>query len=131
MTDDTLQIIVPKWIQDILADYETRTPPFNEVEIADSLRIAKQHQGDLSDQDWAAFLAEHGAYLLFESRSRKVSPWGTYFAPMATGSRPDGTEWRSPDIADFNEQTVLYWQERAQSVKSPVMKRVTPIWFGT
>ena len=105
----------------MLADYEARTTPFNEVQIADSLRPARKSQGDLSDEDWAAFLAEWSAFLFIESR-RRDSVWGTYFAPMMTATRLDGSEMCSPDIKELNAETVVHWEERARSVANPVMK---------
>src|SRR5215472_2273708 len=106
---------IPNWIRDVLADYESRTTPFNEVQIADSLRTARQGQGDLNDEDWAAFLAEWSAFLFLASRQIE-SVWGTYFAPMATATRTDGTELRSPDIKELTVQTLRHWEERALSV---------------
>jgi len=112
---------VPDWIRAVLADYESRTTSFNEVQIADSLSMARQSQGDLSDEDWAAFLAESTAFLFLESR-RRESVWGTSFAPMITATRTDSSELRSPDIKDLNAETVKHWEERARSVANPVMK---------
>jgi Domain of unknown function (DUF4209) len=54
-------------------------------------------------------------------RPSEDSLWGTYFAPMATATRKDGTELRVPDINDLDADVIAHWEKRAMSVQNPVM----------
>jgi hypothetical protein len=101
--------------------FENKTEPLNEVQIADALRLARKDQGDLSDEDWKGYLAEHSAFFFME-RPKEDSLWKTYFAPMFTGMREGGAEEHSPDIKDLDADTAAHWENRAKSVANPVMR---------
>ena len=112
---------IPDWIDNVLSSFEKRTTPHQEVEIADALSAARKSQGDLNDEDWKAFLAEHSACFFIERR-KGDSVWGTYFAPMMSSKKNDGADFFSPDIKDLNAETVAHWKERASNSKNPVMR---------
>ena len=114
-------IRIPEWVANVLASYETRTDPHNEVQIADLLDSNRRTQGDLDDEAWRGYLAERSAFL-FADRSEEDSVWETYFAPMFTATQNDGTELRVPDVKDFDLATVTYWEGRARSVQNPIMR---------
>jgi lysyl-tRNA synthetase class 1 len=92
-----------------------------EVEVADALRAARNGQGDLADEDWKGFVAERSAFFFLESRN-KESVWGTYFAPMMSAKKEDGTDFFSPDIKDLDAGTVTHWEERARASANVVMR---------
>jgi hypothetical protein len=121
---------IPDWVENILSSFERRTDPYMEVEIADSLRAALKGQGKLNDEDLKGFIVEWSAFLFFESRN-KESVWGTYFAPMMSAKKEDGTALFSPDIKDLDDGTVAHWEERARTCANPVMRARTPTLFGT
>jgi hypothetical protein len=112
---------IPDWVQRVLSSFENRAEPYMEVEIADALRAARNGQGDLNDEDWRGFIAECSAFLFLESRN-KESVWGTYFAPMMSAKKADGTDFFSPDIRDLTAETVAHWEEQARSCGNSVMR---------
>jgi len=120
-TVTSIEMRIPDWVRQVLSDFEKRTAPHNEVQIADALDILRKGQGDLSDEDWKGYLAERSAFSFLE-RASEDSVWDTYFAPMATATRDDGTELRVPDIQDLDSADVAHWEKRATSVKNPIMR---------
>jgi len=104
----------------VLSTFENTTEPHEEVEIADSLRGARKVQGDQNDEDWKGFITEWSAFLFGDRR--KDSVWGTYFSPMMSAKKPDGSVFLSPDIKDLDAESVAHWEARAGSCKNPVMR---------
>jgi Domain of unknown function (DUF4209) len=114
-------VTIPDWVQEVLSRFDNRTEPHQEVEIAESLQAARKVQGDQSDEDWKGFIAEWSAFLFGERRS-KDSVWGTYFSPMMSGKKSDGTDFYSPDIKNLDAESVAHWGLRAKNCKNPVMR---------
>lgn len=112
---------IPDWLQTVLASFDNSKEPFMEVAIFDAIRNAAHARENLSAEEQAAVQTEWAVFG-FYGRPDGDSVWGTYFAPMLTATRKDGTELRSPDIADLNAESVAHWEERARSVKNPVMQ---------
>ncbi len=112
---------IPEWVRKVLSSFESRTEPYMEVAIADALRAARNAQGDLNDENWRGFIAEWSAFLFLESRN-KESVWGTYFAPMMSAKKKDGTDFFSPDVKELDASTAAHWEERARSCPNPVMR---------
>jgi hypothetical protein len=99
----------PDWLQQVLDSFEVRTEPFMEVAVASSMGTARNDKGDLDDATWRAFLAEHSAFMFLE-RADEDSLWGTYFAPMAEWSTPDGGRTVQPDVAQLDDRTIRHWE---------------------
>ena len=114
-------MVNPEWLQSILDSFEIRPEPFMEVAVADEIRMARSSHGDLDDASWAAFLAEHSAFM-FSERVDEDSLWGTYFAPMLELTTADGRMSANPDIAELSEKTVRHWEERASKTANPVLR---------
>jgi lysyl-tRNA synthetase class 1 len=112
---------LPAWIEKVLAEYEAKTTPHNEIEISDALLTERKGMGNLSDEDYRALLAEHSAFQFIENEDEK-SVWGTYFAPIAEFGRTDGSTVRSPDIKTLDQETLEHWRDRAKTTKNPVMR---------
>jgi Domain of unknown function (DUF4209) len=112
---------IPDWLQATLAPFETSEQPFMEVAIFDAIRGAVDKHGNVPDEERPVVQAEW-SLSGFHPRPNKDSVWGGYFAPMMTATTKDGKEFRSPDIANLNTESVTHWEERAQSVKDPVMR---------
>lgn len=119
LTADCMKI--PDWVENVLLSFEHRTEPYMTGDVADALIGIRKSQGNLSDQDWKAFLAEWSAFF-FSERRRGDSIWGTHFAPWASGKNDDGTDFFSPDIKDLDADTVAHWEERAKTCAHPVMR---------
>ncbi len=112
---------LPAWTEEILAAYDEKTTPHNEVEIAEAISAARKSKGDLSEEDFKALLAERSAFFFIESHGDS-SRWGSYFEPMAELGRADGGTLLSPDIAKLDDQTLEHWRNRAGSAKNPMMR---------
>jgi hypothetical protein len=112
---------LPAWIEGILAVYDERSTPHNEVEIAEAISTARKSKGDLSEEDFKALLAEHSAIFFIESQ-RESSRWGSYFASMAEFTKKDGGALLSPNIAELDDQTLEHWRDRARLAKNPMMR---------
>lgn len=48
--------------------------------------------------------------------------WGTYYGPMFTGKKVDGSPASYPELTDIENDTVLYWETRAQQATNPLLK---------
>jgi lysyl-tRNA synthetase class 1 len=112
---------IPDWVQRVLSSFEGRTEPYREVEITDALGAVRKHQGDLSEEDWKGFLSEYSAFLFLGQRN-KDSVWGTYFAPMMSAKKSDGSDLLSPDIKTLDADAVSHWERRATTCHNPVMR---------
>jgi hypothetical protein len=110
----------PKWVQAILERFDSKTEPHDGVDIAQALSGERAKQGDLSAEEWKAFLSECSVFFFMEGHEG-TGAWGTYFAPMVEWTQGETTV-RNPDIAQLDAETITYWRERALVTKSPVMK---------
>ena len=111
---------IPSWVQEILARFDSKTEPHNEVDIAQALSDERAKLGDLSVEDWNVFLAEHSVFFFAKSLVG-LSVWGTYFAPMYEWTEGEKVG-SSPDIAELDAETVAHWEQRASASKNPLMK---------
>jgi lysyl-tRNA synthetase class 1 len=112
---------IPDWAQDVLASYDNQAEPRQEVEVADSLAAARKLQGDQSDDDWHGFIAEWSAFM-FDGITGKESVWGTYFSPMMSAKKSDGSDFLSPDIKNLDAASVAHWEARAKNCRNPMMR---------
>ena len=48
--------------------------------------------------------------------------WGTYYGPQFYGKKEDGTPVSIPAYSDISNDSVLYWEKRAQETKNPLLK---------
>jgi hypothetical protein len=112
---------IPDWVQKALLNYENRTEPFFEVEVAEALAAVRKNEGDLNEEDWKGFLAERAAFL-FGDRRAKDSVWNTYFSPMMSGKKNDGADFHAPDIRELDMSAVSHWESRAKACSNPVMR---------
>jgi lysyl-tRNA synthetase class 1 len=119
LTADSVKI--PGWVSNVLASFEHRAGPYMEVGIADALQAARKTQGDLGEADWQGFLAESSAFLFLEGRG-EASIWGTYFAPMGSGTKANGTSFCTPDVEALDARIVAHWEARVKECGHPVMR---------
>jgi lysyl-tRNA synthetase class 1 len=112
---------LPDWLKEALSHFEQKKEPHNEAQIVDALDSARKPQGDLSDEDFKAYVVERSAFF-FRAHAGDRSVWGTRFGPMAEWTMADGTAGCEPNIAKFDGSAVSHWEERAHFVESPVMR---------
>ena len=113
---------IPDWMSEVLSQFDGKTESHSETEIAEALGRARSSRGDLPEDEWKVFLAEHSVFFLRPSRKPEQGFWGTYFAPMAILTGKDGKDVTSPDITQLDAESVTHWESRAETVTDPVMK---------
>ena len=111
----------PDWVQEVLSNFEKKAEPHSELQIVDALDSAWKLRGDLSDQEYKAYIAERSAFC-FRGHPNKDSVWGTFFGPLAVLPKDDGSDIRVPDIKELDNEVVAHWEERARLVKNPLMR---------
>lgn len=114
-------VTIPEWAQAILAGYEVQETPFQECEIASALNNAARSRRELDAEDRKGWLSEWSAFA-FGANRLTDSVWGTFFLPMMTRYRADGTPLHSPDIRDLDLEIITRWEDRAKNCGNPVMR---------
>jgi len=112
---------IPDWAQDIVAGFETRDTPFQEVEVAESLARASKGQEKLNREESIEFVAEWAGFL-FGERRRKDGVWKTFFEPGVTWKQEDGPDVYSPDLKELDADIVAHWEARAKTCKHAMMR---------
>lgn len=114
---------IPAWVQEVIDAFDGRPDVFSEWELAHQLTDA-QRAGEIADADVGeAFLAEQAAFSVICRRNPTVSPWPTYFQPLAIfPTQPEGTFRVSPDITRGGGDRITYWKSRASAALHPVLR---------
>lgn len=112
---------IPPPIEAIIADYDGRPGAIEELALQGELAKARSELKDPTDKQNLGAWLEVMSFSLVAARYAR-SPWGTYFAPIASGTNGDGTPFYSPDIADAPPTVVEHWKARLNSVKHPVLR---------
>ena len=115
------KIIVPTAIEEIIQKYEAVESPFTELEVQQEVENARRELGQLEAAENLGAWAEVLAFGLVGARTHE-SPWNTFFAPIGTLLRKDGSVQYSPDIAGTPPTVLRHWAERAKSLTHPVLK---------
>ncbi len=113
---------IPDFVDVVTASFESEKAPLQEEEIAWALWKSANSHAELTQQQRHGLWAELAAFQFRPTRAEETCVWGTYFAPLFTGKREDGTPAYNPDITDADEDVLAYWRERASRASHPVMK---------
>ena len=119
--DALAPIAVPSSVEEVIQGFDKATKPVSVHDVQAALSKARQALKDPGESDNFAAWAEILAFSLVDNRT-SASPWGTFFAPMGSGTDKDGTVFFSPDIADANAAVIDHWAKRARSISHPVLK---------
>lgn len=117
-----MAIIVPQEVQAVLADYDSRQTNFSELGIPSALKKAFKPTAETPQELRSGFWAESAAFSFSESPSQELSKWGTYFGPLMSATRHDGSTVDVPDINKIDGEVIDYWKKRAHESKHPVLK---------
>jgi hypothetical protein len=109
-------LVVPESVVEILQRFESQRCRSAEFELAEELKNALRNY---QEPDRSGAWAEYAA---FTFRPSEHNPWGTFFGPMATAARTDGTILHVPDLASVDASIIEHWELRANEAKHPVMK---------
>ena len=114
-------MIVPPEIEEVIQGFDQEQSPFTVRDVHKGLSKARQALQNPTDEKNFGAWAEVLAFALVTSSSG-VSPWGTFFAPLGSGTDKDGKSVYWPDIADANANVIAHWADRAIGVKHPVLR---------
>lgn len=108
-------------VMEVLAKFDIRTDAFEVNDVSHALLAASKDLGKVPEEARLAWWAEWAA-MSFDVRERPDNgPWNTYFQPVMTLERKDGTAEYRPDLRDANADVIAYWAERANAAKHPVL----------
>lgn len=74
----------------------------------------------LNEQQTDAYMYEMLAFSLVGNGTE--NDWGTYYGPIATGKKEDGTPAYIPPLESITNEAVLYWESRIQKTFNPLLK---------
>ncbi len=111
---------VPEEVVKAIAEFDARTDTFDVIEVDGAVTRSVDRE-TLDENLRAGHWAELAAFRFHARDTPDGGPWGTYFQPMMTCTRADGTLVCGPDIADATTETIEYWAERAKAVKHPAL----------
>lgn len=77
-----------------------------------------------SDPTAASFelKSELMAFDFTENYQHKDTSWGTYFGPKWVINNGDGTATENPSIRSVTEDTINYWNSRAEETSNPILR---------
>jgi Domain of unknown function (DUF4209) len=116
-----MQPVVPAAIEEVVARFDPAGEPVDEHEIRGALVEARGTLKDAAPAENLGAWAEVLAFALMGG-AHGESPWGTYFRPLGSGTRRDGSILYAPDIAGTDAEAVDHWSARANAIKHPVLK---------
>jgi lysyl-tRNA synthetase class 1 len=115
------KLVVPPAIDEVIAEFGRSDKPLDEHAVKQALKVARESLTNPSAEENLGAWAEVLAFALVSTRHHS-SPWKTYFGPMGSGVRDDGTTEYFPDIAGTDAQVIDHWTQRARTVTHPVLK---------
>jgi len=118
---ELVDVRVPAVIDSVIAEFDGATTPFDEHAIREALVAARTALVNPTAADNLGAWAEVLAFALVPNRARS-GPWNSYFGPVATGTKEDGSPYYAPDIAGTEPQVVAHWARRARDVRHPILK---------
>jgi hypothetical protein len=71
----------------------------------------------------AGAIAETAAWGFSRTRvDQSRATWGLYWEPLVSGTKPDGSTFHGPDVAEVDANIVVHWIVRAAGPLHPAMK---------
>jgi hypothetical protein len=107
-------------LDSVLRDFDARTTPFTESDVAEAMRACLQGSADVPRS--VAATAEVIAFNVCEEYSNREFGWGSYYGPMYVGPGKTGglIEW--PSIQLVTPEILEYWLRRASEATNPILK---------
>ena len=110
---------VPASTRSILEAFDKESQPTVDYEIAGKLSGLHQAEG-LTDAERKGAWAEASAFSFLAVEDG--SPWGTYYGPIFTATKQDGSPLFAPDIAEIDDEIISHWETRAQAAVHPLLR---------
>lgn len=105
-------------IGSIIRRFEESAVSYDIVDVSDAL--GRMDLAGLSEEEALLARSIVDSFMLDPTYNRE-SPWNTHFAPIASGTREDGTIVCRPDATQLAPMCIDYWEEQARSLKHPVL----------
>lgn len=117
----TADLVVPAIIEAVITRLDGERGPLTLSTVSRDLNDARKALENPSPAENLGAWSEVLAFALAPMRG-EPSPWKTYFGPVMTGTKNDGSPFFSPDIDGTPANVVPHWKDRAGSVQHPVLK---------
>jgi hypothetical protein len=106
----------------VLSQYDRSTEPLSEARLADALREAIRHEPPCTHEERQAAAAELSAFSFTPDYSGEGTDWGTYYGPMMTAQRENGSPFEWPSVQDLDGDTISYWKRRVAESHHPLLR---------
>jgi lysyl-tRNA synthetase class 1 len=113
---------LPSTVRAVFDRYETSREPFHEHELAATIQNAASPADALTAEERRAVWLEISAFYFMATNRSGDSIWGTYFAPMMSGTTKEGVEVHTPDITREDASAIAYWASRSDEVRHPILR---------
>ncbi|KZX59187.1 hypothetical protein A3709_16730 [Halioglobus sp. HI00S01] len=104
-------------LQKIQSHLEAKAVKINEYTIASQI---SELIGDTTPS--FEMKAEHLAFMFCETQGNTDSTWGTYYGPIASWLREDGSTTENPSLDSVDSHTLAYWASRSAETENPILK---------
>src|SRR6185436_6113276 len=105
-----MPLIVPSVIANYLAEVEHGNTPVDEVAFYSELSKRVPQDTSFNKEERMGLWAAISAFQFAPAYNSERDPWGTYFMPMGSGTRKDGTVVYFPDAAEITSEILDYWK---------------------
>lgn len=116
-----MKLTIPPTVEEEIARIERGGAAYDEHKVHQALGIVRKALSNLNEEDQLGAWSEVLAFAL-QANPRQSSPWGTYFGPIGSGTREDGSVCYFPDINEAVPEVIEHWTTRARTLTHPVLK---------
>jgi hypothetical protein len=113
--------VIASVVEEVIQRFERAGEPFTVRAVQQALSSTRGAMEGATDAESFAVWSEVLAFALV-ANGTGANPWGTFFAPVGSGTDNDGNVVYFPDIADANAAVIDHWAERARRITHPVLK---------
>src|SRR5712692_6176607 len=117
-----MRLTIPKILQDLIAKLDDITGPIDEIGLASKLESALGDSKTLSPEERRGAFAAIAGFWFQRPHRMERRTWGIYWAELSSWITPAGKQNYSPDVADVDEDVLLYWIKRSASAKHPALR---------
>ncbi|WCT79081.1 DUF4209 domain-containing protein [Novosphingobium humi] len=116
----TSGLVVPASIDAVIADFESRRDAYTAMDVRSALTVARQALETPTEAEHKGAWAEHLAFSLV-GNDHHEKPWGTWFGPIGSGTRADGSIVYFPDVTEADAAILDHWKARAMNCTAAVL----------
>ncbi|MFP3567846.1 DUF4209 domain-containing protein [Paraburkholderia sp. SIMBA_030] len=117
-----MTLTVPQPVIDRLSAYDAALDPIGEIEVSGELLAALPNSELLTAAERKGVHAELSALRFSPRYGVESGRWGIYWHELTSAVLDDGTEMLSPDVTEIDEEILVYWMDRSQRARHPVLR---------